>query len=127
MRISATIKDRLAVNAQQRRTLEPSDQALPRIEKIRMEYLDIEAETYRHMLEKLPKGWSFFRNKRLSLVVAITTMSLYVLGIFYMFQEMDLSKVEQWQFAITALPFWLILTLIPVAIITFLTTRNTRL
>jgi biotin transporter BioY len=58
--------------------------------------------------------------------MAISAMSIYVLGIFYMFQELDLSKVEQWQFAITALPFWLILMLIPVALITFITTRNTR-
>jgi biotin transporter BioY len=53
-------------------------------------------------------------------------MSIYVLGIFYMFQELDLSKVEQWQFAITALPFWLILMLIPVALITFITTRLSK-
>jgi hypothetical protein len=58
--------------------------------------------------------------------MSIVAMSLYVVGIFYMFKELDLSKVEQWQFAVTALPFWLIVILIPLAVITLLTSRNTH-
>jgi hypothetical protein len=59
-------------------------------------------------------------------MLAIFAMSFYVVGIFYMFKQIDLAKVEQWQFAMTALPFWSILVLIPVALITFFNTRSTQ-
>lgn len=127
MRIIATIKDRLESNTQQRRRL-GQDQVMPKTQQIRLEYLRMEAQIYHDMLGQLRnRRWSIFRNRKLSLVLAISTMSIYVLGIFYMFQEMDLARVEKWQFAATALPFWLILTLIPVAFIALITARNTRL
>jgi len=128
MRIIATIKDRLERNARQRRSLQKSKSDMMRTHQIQLEYLKIEAQTYSDMLNAMrSRSWSIFHNRKFSLLLAIVAMALYVLGIFYMFREMDLTKVEHWQMAITGLPFWLILTLIPVAVITFLTTRNTRI
>ena len=130
MRIIATIKERLERNAQQRRRLVGMElnQELPRKQQIRLEYLRIEAQTYQSMLGQLRnRRWYWPKSRKIKLAIAVALMSFYVLGIFYMFKEMDLSKVEQWQFAATTLPFWLIITLVPVAIITFLTSRNTRI
>ncbi len=127
MRLAYTIKDRLEGNARQRQRLRQVGMARSRSQEIHLEYLRLEAQTFNEMLLELQNNrWIPFRTKKFSLLLAISAMSFYVLGIFYMFQELDLSKVEQWQFAITALPFWLILVLIPMAIITFLTTRSTR-
>ena len=126
MRLAYTIKDRLEGNARQRQRLRQVGMARSRSQEIHLEYLRLEAQTFNEMLLELQNNrWIPFRTKKFSLLLAISAMSFYVLGIFYMFQELDLSKVEQWQFAITALPFWLILVLIPMAIITFLTTRST--
>ena len=129
MRIIAAIKEKLERNAQQRRLLVGLgiQENLPRTEQIHLEYLRIEAQTYQDMLGQLrSRRWSWPKSKKISLATAVVTMSLYVLGIFYMFKEMDLSRVEHWQFAVTTLPLWLIITLVPVALITFLTSRNTR-
>ncbi len=127
MRIVSTIKDRIARNAHQRHKLGQAGMDRSRPQEIHLEYLRLEAHTFNEMLMELQsRQWIIFKNKKFSLMLSIFAMSFYVLGIFYMFQELDLSKVEQWQFAITALPFWLILVLIPVAIITFLTARSTR-
>ena len=127
MRTASAILNRLERNAHQRRALREAGLDISRQEEIHLEYLRIEAQTFNEMLMEVQNNrWSAFRTKKFSLFMAISAMSIYVLGIFYMFQELDLSKVEQWQFAMTALPFWLILMLIPVALITFITTRNTR-
>jgi len=126
MRITAIIKDRLEKNLQQRRRLW-SGEGQSRLQEIHQEYLNIEAETLNHMLHQIQgRRWKLFRDRRFTLILAVLGMSIYVLGIFYMFKELDLSRVEQWQFAVTALPFWLILTIIPVVIITILTARISR-
>jgi hypothetical protein len=128
MRIKSAIKERLEQNAQQHNSLQQGGRGISRKQEIRLEYLRIEAQALNDMLHQIHnKRWQIFRDKRISLFLSILGMSIYVLGIFYMFKELDLSKVEQWQFAVTAMPFWLILTIIPVAIITFLTARNSRL
>ena len=126
MRITAIIKDRLEKNLQQRRRLW-SGEGQSRLQEMHQEYLNIEAETLNHMLHQIQgRRWKLFRDRRFTLILAVLGMSIYVLGIFYMFKELDLSRVEQWQFAVTALPFWLILTIIPVVIITILTARISR-
>ena len=128
MRIIATIKNKLEQNAQERIFLSKNNSPKLPAQQIQLEFLSIEEQTYNDMLSQVrSRRWSLFRNGKAKALLAIVTMSLYVLGIFYMFKEVDLSKVEQWQFAVTILPFWLILTLIPVTIIVFLTTRNNRL
>ncbi|TDI72201.1 MAG: hypothetical protein E2O88_00530 [Bacteroidetes bacterium] len=127
MGLAYTIKDRLEGNARQRQRLRQVGMARSRSQEIHLEYLRLEAQTFNEMLLELQnRRWTIFKNKKFSLMLSIFAMSVYVVGVFYMFKELDLSKVEQWQFAITALPFWLILVLIPMAIITFLTTRSTR-
>lgn len=127
MGISSTIEDRLERNAAQRHTIINTRSSMSREQEIHLEYLRIEAQTFDDMLSELQtKRWALFTNKRFLLILAIFSMALYVLGIFYMFQDLDLSKVEQWQFAMTALPFWLILALIPMGLITFLTAHNSR-
>jgi hypothetical protein len=129
MRIVATIKERMECNAQQRRHLRASgvDHDLPRKQQIYLEYLRIEAQTYEEILGQLRgRRWYWPKSKRVSLGAVITVMSLYVMGIFYMFKEMDLSKVEQWQFAVATLPFWIIMVLVPIAVISFMTSRNFR-
>ena len=127
MGIVSTIEDRIERNTVQRQNIINTRKGMSREQEIHLEYLRIEAETFDEMLSALQtKRWALFTNKKFLLVLAIFSMALYVLGIFYMFQDLDLSKVEQWQFAMTALPFWLILTLIPMALIAFLTARNTR-
>ena len=126
MRITTAIRERLDQNARQRRELRRA-QEHSKTQQIRLEYLRLEAQTFNEMLSQVrTKEWPFVGNVKISMILAIVSMAVYVLGIFYMFQEMDLTRVEQWQFAMTALPFWLIMTLVPVAIITFLTSRNTR-
>lgn len=127
MRIVGEIKDRIQQNAHQRRMIGQTGYEMSRLEEIRLEYLRIEAQALHHMLGQLKTSpWELLKNRKVSLVTAIFSMSLYVIGIFYMFKEMDLSKVEQWQFAVTALPFWLIIILVPLAVITLLTTRNSQ-
>ncbi len=124
----SVIQDRIAENTQQRRILNQFGVDRSRQEEIHLEYLRIEARTFNEMLIEVRNNrWAPFRTKKFLAFVAIVVMSCYVLGIFYMFQGLDLSKIEQWQFAMTALPFWLILMLVPVALITFITNRNTRL
>ncbi len=123
MGLAYTIQDRLEGNARQRQRLRQVGMARSRQQEIHLEYLRLEARTFNEMLLELQsRRWTIFKNRKFSLMLSIFAMSLYVVGISYMFKELDLAKVEQWQFAITALPFWLILVLIPVAIITFLTT-----
>lgn len=123
MGLAYTIQDRLEGNARQRQRLRQVGMARSRQQEIHLEYLRLEAQTFNEMLTELQsRRWTIFKNRKFSLMLSIFAMSLYVVGISYMFKELDLAKVEQWQFAITALPFWLILVLIPVAIITFLTT-----
>lgn len=127
MGLAYTIQDRLEGNARQRQRLRQVGMARSRQQEIHLEYLRLEAQTFNDMLTELQsRRWIIFKNKKFSLMLSIFAMSLYVVGISYMFKELDLAKVEQWQFAITALPFWLILVLIPVAIITFLTTRLSK-
>lgn len=127
MGLAYTIQDRLEGNARQRQRLRQVGMARSRQQEIHLEYLRLEAQTFNDMLTELQsRQWIIFKNKKFSLMLSIFAMSLYVVGISYMFKELDLAKVEQWQFAITALPFWLILVLIPVAIITFLTTRLSK-
>ena len=129
MRIVAAIKERLEQNAIQRSRLAESevDHSLPRPEQIHLEFLRIEAQTYQEMLGQIRnRRWSWFRSKKISLAGAVGAMSLYVLGIFYMFKEMDLSRVEQWQFAVTTLPFWFIIILAPMVIIALMTSRINR-
>ncbi len=123
MRKMVALKERLEQNAQQRSQLLQFDieHSLPRTKQIHLEYLRIEAQTYQEMLGQIrDRRWYWPRSKRVSLAGVVTIMSLYVLGIFYMFQEMDLSKVEQWQFAVATLPFWFIMVLVPMAIIAFM-------
>jgi len=125
--LTCTIQDRLEGNARQRQRLRQVGMARSRQQEIHLEYLRLEAQTFNEMLTELQsRRWTIFNNRKFSLMLSIFAMSLYVVGISYMFKELDLAKVEQWQFAITALPFWLILVLIPVAIITFLTTRLSK-
>ncbi len=127
MGLAYTIKDRLEGNARQRQRLRQVGMARSRPQEIHLEYLRLEAQTFNDMLTELQsRRWIIFKNKKFYLMLSIFAMSLYVVGISYMFKELDLAKVEQWQFAITALPFWLILVLIPMAIITFLTTRLSK-
>ena len=127
MGLAYTIQDRLEGNARQRQRLRQVGMARSRQQEIHLEYLRLEAQTFNDMLTELQsRRWIIFKNKKFYLMLSIFAMSLYVVGISYMFKELDLAKVEQWQFAITALPFWLILVLIPVAIITFLTTRLSK-
>ena len=127
MRISTAIKERLEQNSQQLRRISDEESTFSRTQEIRREYLRIEAETFHNMLHQIQnRRWRIFRDKRFVLILAILSMSMYVLGMFYMFKELDLARVEQWQFAITAMPFWLILTIVPVAIITLLTALNSR-
>lgn len=129
MRIVAAIKEKLERNALQRSQLSESgvDQSIPRPQQIHLEFLRIEAQTYQDMLGQIRnRRWSWFRSKKVSLAGAVVAMSLYVLGIFYMFKEMDLSKVEQWQFAVTTLPFWFIIILAPMVIIALMTSRINR-
>ena len=129
MRIATAIKEKLERNALQRSKLAESgvDESMPRLQQIHLEFLRIEAQTYQDMLGQIRnRRWSWFRSKKVSLAVAVVVMSLYVLGIFYMFKEMDLSKVEQWQFAVTTLPFWFIIILAPMVIIALMTSRINR-
>lgn len=127
MRLAYTIQDRLEGNARQSQRLRQVGMARSRQQEIHLEYLRLEAQTFNDMLTELQsRRWTIFKNRKFSLMLSIFVMSLYVVGISYMFKELDLAKVEQWQFAITALPFWLILVLIPMAIITFLTTRQSK-
>jgi hypothetical protein len=127
MRIVGEIENRLQKNAIQRRMINQNGYEISRQEEIRLEYLAIEAQTFNQMLDRLRnRRWTLLRNKKFAFFMSIVAMSLYVVGIFYMFKELDLSKVEQWQFAVTALPFWLIVILIPLAVITLLTSRNTH-
>ena len=127
VRIIATIKNKLEQNARERVFLSKNNSHKLPTQQIQLDFLSIEAQTYNEMLSQVrSRKWSLLRNRKTSALLAIVTMSLYVLGIFYMFKEMDLSKVEHWQFGVTILPFWLILTLIPVAIIELMTTRNKR-
>lgn len=127
MRTIAAIKERLDQNARERRSLDHFNLDLPRTEQIHLEYLQIEAETYNGMLDTVRnRRWSIFRNRKFWFLLAILSMSVYVLGIFYMFRELDLTQVAQWKIALTALPFWMILTVVPLAAIAFFTTRNTR-
>ena len=127
MGIVSTIEDRIERNAAQRNNIINTRSSMSREQEIHLEYLKIEAQTFDEMLSELQtKRWALFTNKKFLLVLGIFSMALYVLGIFYMFQDLDLSKVEQWQFAMAALPFWLILLLIPMALIAFLTARNSR-
>jgi len=123
----SAIQDRIAENTQQRRVLNQVGVDRSRQEEIHLEYLRIEARTFNEMLIEVRNNrWAPFRTRKFLAFVAIVAMSCYVLGIFYMFKELDLSKVEQWQSAITALPFGLILVIIPMALMAFLTARNTR-
>ena len=125
MRITSAIKDRLEQNAQQRRGLRLGGEGISRTQEIHLEYLRIEEKTFNDMLIQIQdKRWKLLNNRKLLLMLTIFGMSLYVLGMFYMFKEMDLSRVEQWQFAVTAMPFWLILTIIPVAAIALITARR---
>jgi len=127
MGIVSAIENRLESNAEQRHKIQSIGNGRSREQEIHLEYLKIEAKTFDDMISELQtKRWALFSNKRFLFVLAVFAMSLYVMGIFYMFQDLDLSKVEQWQFAMTALPFWLILSLIPMALIAFLTARSSR-
>ncbi len=127
MGLTYTIQDRLEGNARQRRRLRRVGTARSRGQEIHLEYLRIEAQTFKDMqLQLQNRQWTIFKSRKYSLMLAIFAMSFYVVGIFYMFKQIDLAKVEQWQFAMTALPFWLILVLIPVALITFFNTRSTH-
>ncbi len=126
MRVSAKIRERLQQNEFQRRDIGRNGFAT-RLDEIQMEYLSIEAQALDHMLVQLQKRrWTRLRGRKSTYFIAIFAMAAYVIGIFYMFKGMDLTKVEQWQFAVTALPFWLIIVLIPVTLITLLTTRNSH-
>jgi hypothetical protein len=127
MRTIAAIKERLDQNARERSILDHHNLDLPKTGQIHLEYLRIEAETYNGMLDTVRnRRWSIFRNRKFLLLLAIISMSVYVLGVFYMFRGLDLTQVAQWEIAVTALPFWMILTVVPLAAIAFLTTRNTR-
>ena len=127
MRASAKIRERIQQNEFQSHDLGRNGLTLTRLDEIQMEYLSIEAQALDHMLVQLQKRrWNRFRGRKSTYFIAIFTMAAYVVGIFYMFKGMDLSKVEQWQFAITALPFWLIIVLVPVALITLLTSRKSH-
>ena len=127
MRTAAAIKERLDQNARERRSLDHQSLDLPKTEQIHLEYLQIEAEIYNSMLDTVRnRRWSIFRNRKFWLLLAIISMSLYVLGIFYIFRDLDLAQVARWKVAVTALPFWMILTVTPLAGIAFLTARNTR-
>ena len=127
MGIVSTIKDRLQDNAAQRKDLRSYGSGLSRSQEIHLEYLRLEAQTFQDMLSEIQnKRWYIFSNKKFLLTLSIFAMSMYVMGIFYMFEGIDLSKVEQWQFAMAALPFWLILMIIPMVLITIFTTWKTR-
>lgn len=126
MRIATAIKERLEQNSQQLRQI-TDDSSDSRKQQIQREYLKIEAEAFHTMLDQIQRRrWRIFRDRKFMLVMAILSMSMYVLGMFYMFKELDLARVEQWQFAVTAMPLWLILIIVPMAIITLLTARKSR-
>lgn len=128
MRISAAIKERLEENAARLQAIKDQQEKLTKAQQIELEYLQMESQTFQEMLLKAQSRWwrLFMPSKKWKLLWVIVGMSIYVVAIFHIFQEMDLRQVEQWQFAVTTIPFWLIFTIIPLAIITLLTSRDSR-
>ena len=125
MRTSSTIKEKLQQNAARIEAIRTYD-SLNRLQQIELEYLQMEAETFQLMLEKAKKSWwkRLIHRKSIFFMIILMAMSAYVVSIFEVFDQMDLSKVKQWEFAVTAMPFWLMMALIPMAVITILTSNK---
>jgi len=126
MRVISEIRERLEQNTHQRRDIGRNGYTVSRLDEIQMEYLNIEAKALNDMLSQVQqRRWALLKSKKFLYFLSIVSMSAYVIGMFYMFKEMDLSRVEQWQFALTALPFCLIIVVVPMALIALLTNRKT--
>ena len=125
MRTSSAIKEKLHQNAARIQAIRQHQQ-LTRVQQIELEYLQMEAQTFQDMLSKLKKSWwrRLIPRKNVFYLAIVLGMSTYVVSMFNVFDQMDLSKVEQWEFAVTAVPFWLMIALVPMAIITLLTSND---
>lgn len=124
MRISTAIKERLHQNAVRTRAIEQQPK-LNKVQQIELEYLQMEAQTFERMLSQLKKSWwKQILRKHLFFTMILLGMSLYVVSISRVFDQMDLSKVEQWEFAVTAMPFWMMMALVPMAVITLFSSRD---
>ncbi|MDH3708522.1 MAG: hypothetical protein OER04_01475 [Cyclobacteriaceae bacterium] len=125
MRISSAIKEKLHQNAARTQAIRQHQQ-LTRVQQIELEYLQMEAQTFQEMLTKLKKSWwrRLLPRKNVFYLAIVLGMSTYVVSMFNVFDQMDLNKVEQWEFAVTAVPFWLMIALVPMAIITLLTSND---
>ena len=125
MRTSSAIKEKLHQNAARIAAIR-THESLSRLQQIELEYLLMEAETFQQILEKSKKTWwkRLLPRKSVFFILTLLAMSAYVVSIFEVFDQMDLSKVKQWEFAVTAMPFWLMLALVPMAVITILTSNE---
>ena len=125
MRTSSAIREKLQQNAARIAAIRTYD-SLNRLQQIELDYLQMEAETFQLMLEKAKKSWwkRLVPRKSIFFMITLLAMSAYVVSIFEVFDQMDLSKVKQWEFAVTAMPFWLMMALIPMAFITILTSKE---
>ncbi len=125
MRTSSAIKEKLHQNAARIQAIRQHQQ-LTRVQQIELEYLQMEAQTFQEMLSKLKKSWwrRLLPRKNVFYLAIVLGMSTYVVSMFNVFDQMDLSKVEQWEFAVTAVPFWLMIALVPMAIITLFTSND---
>ena len=125
MRTSSAIKEKLHQNAARIQAIRQHQQ-LTRVQQIELEYLQMEAQTFQEMLSKLKKSWwrRLLPRKNVFYLAIVLGMSTYVVSMFNVFDQMDLNKVEQWEFAVTAVPFWLMIALVPMAIITLFTSND---
>jgi|GEM_PF-5938191 len=115
MRISSTIKERLQQNADRLNEIQAQESTLTPVERIMVEYLEQEAETFNEMLLMLEQNrWRrIFTWKNWGFALTLLALSTYVVLVFQMFKGLDLSRVQQWEFVVTALPFWLMMAVIP--------------
>ncbi len=126
MRTSTAIRARLQENALRMKAIQEVDAQLSRVQQIEIEYLMMEAETFNDMLGKLNNSWwrRLISPKQARFTIALLAMSLYVVSIYRIFSTIDLSQVEQWEFVATALPFWLICALVPIAMFTLIVSKD---
>ncbi len=125
MRTSTLIKERLQQNTEKLMAIQRNSQ-LSKVQQLEMEYLEIEAETFRQMLTKVGgKGWkNWLLRKWVSFSVVLLSLSFYVVLVFHMFGSIDLSKVQQWEFVVTAMPFWLMAIVVPIALVVLIAPGN---
>jgi hypothetical protein len=128
MRISSTIKERLQQNADRMQEILDQDTTLTPVQRIQMEYLEEEAEAFRAILNTLEQNrWrNFFNWRNWVFWVALLGLSTYVVFVFQMFKNLDLTRVEPWEFVVTALPFWLLMAMIPVTALFMIFKRKRR-